>query len=165
MPGKSCGQRRRRLQFMGSQSIWAQLSACTYTYTKIPYTLIDRSPWLSIYNEGWSGFPECSEEIHNSSSISGPRQSAHPLVPLLWHPQHPIPKFLLPEDSVWLSKKLTVLLKFMENKMAIHSNILAWKSPWTEEPGGLQSMGLHDWACAHMRRVEGDGLVAINWQN
>ena len=26
--------------------------------------------------------------------------------------------------------------------MATHSNILAWKTPWTEEPGGLQSMGL-----------------------
>ena len=25
--------------------------------------------------------------------------------------------------------------------MAIHSSILAWKMPWTEEPGGLQSMG------------------------
>ena len=25
--------------------------------------------------------------------------------------------------------------------MANHSNILAWKSPWSEEPGGLQSMG------------------------
>ena len=24
--------------------------------------------------------------------------------------------------------------------MAIHSNILAWEMPWTEEPGGLQSM-------------------------
>ena len=23
-------------------------------------------------------------------------------------------------------------------------SILAWKSPWTEEPGGMQSMGLHD---------------------
>ena len=28
-----------------------------------------------------------------------------------------------------------------EKGMAIHSSILAWKSPWTEEPGGLQSMG------------------------
>jgi len=27
--------------------------------------------------------------------------------------------------------------------MAIHSSILAWKSPWTEEPGGLQSMESH----------------------
>ena len=26
--------------------------------------------------------------------------------------------------------------------MATHSSILAWKIPWTEEPGGLQSMGL-----------------------
>jgi len=32
----------------------------------------------------------------------------------------------------------------MEKEMATHSSILAWKSPWTEEPGGLQSMGLHD---------------------
>ena len=26
--------------------------------------------------------------------------------------------------------------------MPTHSSILAWKTPWTEEPGGLQSMGL-----------------------
>ena len=29
----------------------------------------------------------------------------------------------------------------LEEGMAIHSSILAWKIPWTEEPGGLQSMG------------------------
>ena len=29
----------------------------------------------------------------------------------------------------------------LEEKMATHSNILAWRIPWTEEPGGLQSMG------------------------
>ena len=37
----------------------------------------------------------------------------------------------------------------MEKAMAPHSSTLAWKIPWTEEPGGLQSMGLrrvgHDW--------------------
>ena len=27
--------------------------------------------------------------------------------------------------------------------MATHSSILAWKIPWTEEPGGLQSRGSH----------------------
>ena len=27
------------------------------------------------------------------------------------------------------------------NEMAIHSSILAWEIPWTEEPGGLLSMG------------------------
>ena len=28
--------------------------------------------------------------------------------------------------------------------MAIHSSMLAWEVPWTEEPGGLQSMGLKE---------------------
>ena len=29
----------------------------------------------------------------------------------------------------------------LEKEMATHSSVLAWKIPWTEEPGGLQSMG------------------------
>ena len=29
----------------------------------------------------------------------------------------------------------------VEEGMTIHSGILAWRIPWTEEPGGLQSMG------------------------
>ena len=50
-----------------------------------------------------------------------------------------------------------------EKAMAPHSSTLAWKIPWMEEPGGLQSMGSlrvgHDWAtslslftCMHWRR-------------
>ena len=39
---------------------------------------------------------------------------------------------------------------FREKAMATHSSTLAWKIPWAEEPGRLQSMGLprvrHDWA-------------------
>ena len=30
----------------------------------------------------------------------------------------------------------------LEKEMAAHSSILAWRIPWTEEPGGLQSMGV-----------------------
>ena len=44
----------------------------------------------------------------------------------------------------------------LDESMATHSSILAWRIPWTEEPGGLQSMGLqivgHDWSnltCNH----------------
>ena len=37
----------------------------------------------------------------------------------------------------------------LEKGMATHSSILAWRTPWIEEPGGLQSMGSqrvgHDW--------------------
>ena len=41
----------------------------------------------------------------------------------------------------------------LEEKMATHFSFLAWIIPWTEELGGLQSMGLqrigHDWATKH----------------
>ena len=33
--------------------------------------------------------------------------------------------------------------------MAPHSSTLAWKIPWTEEPGGLQSMALLSWTKLH----------------
>ena len=33
----------------------------------------------------------------------------------------------------------------LEKGMAIHSSIFAWRIPWTEEPGGLQSMGFQSW--------------------
>ena len=40
-----------------------------------------------------------------------------------------------------------------EEEMATHSSILAWKIPWTDEPGGLQSKGSqrlkHDWVSEH----------------
>ena len=29
----------------------------------------------------------------------------------------------------------------LEKEMTVHSSILAWRIPWAEEPGGLQSMG------------------------
>ena len=32
----------------------------------------------------------------------------------------------------------------LEKKMATHSSILAWRIPWTEEPGRLQSIGLQE---------------------
>ena len=41
----------------------------------------------------------------------------------------------------------------LEEEMAAHSSILAWEIPWTEEPGGLQSMGSksigQDWGTEH----------------
>ena len=41
----------------------------------------------------------------------------------------------------------------LEKGTAIHSSILAWRIPWAQEPGGLQSMGLqkdgHNWATFH----------------
>ena len=49
-------------------------------------------------------------------------------------------------DSILNSRDISLptkvrLVKAMEKAMAPHSSTLAWKTPWTEEPGGLQSMG------------------------
>ena len=49
----------------------------------------------------------------------------------------------------------------VEKTMAPHSSTLAWKIPWTEEPGRLQSMGLlgvgHDWATSLSLSCIGEG--------
>ena len=39
--------------------------------------------------------------------------------------------------------ELDKLTTQLEKAMAPHSSTLAWRVPWTEEPGGLQSMGSH----------------------
>ena len=50
----------------------------------------------------------------------------------------------------------------MEKEMTIHSSILAWEMPWTEEPGGLQSMGSErvgqDLATTQQQNIDIDGL-------
>ena len=42
-------------------------------------------------------------------------------------------------------KRLRGFSELEGREMATHSSILAWKVPWTEEPGGLQSMGSQSW--------------------
>ena len=45
--------------------------------------------------------------------------------------------------SLKISRKRNVIVLVSNAKtMATHSSTLAWKIPWMEEPGGLQSMGL-----------------------
>ena len=68
------------------------------------------------------------------------------------HLGHELWKMLQRQRTVSLKKK-----KLLEYSwcMATHSSILPWKSPWTEEPGGLQSTGSkrvgHNWATKHTR--------------
>ena len=49
----------------------------------------------------------------------------------------------------------------LEKEMAVHSSILAWEIPWTEEPGRLQFMGLqrirHN--CPFYGRGAGGGIM------
>ena len=40
---------------------------------------------------------------------------------------------------------IPVLGRSLKKEMATHSSILAWRIPWTVEPGGLQSIGSQSW--------------------
>ena len=59
---------------------------------------------------------------------------------LLWHS----------EFVLWKLRIKVYSIHTLEKAIATHSSTLAWKIPWTEEPGGLQSTGSlrvrHDWA-------------------
>ena len=46
-------------------------------------------------------------------------------------------------DKELISKLYKQLMQLMEQEMATHSSVLAWRIPGTEEPGGLPSMGSH----------------------
>ena len=50
----------------------------------------------------------------------------------------------------------------LEEEMATHSIILAWKIPWTEEPGGLQSMGLQ--SIRHDQATSLSLLTFMHWR-
>ena len=88
----------------------------------------------------------------------------------------------MPDNLIWTSlvaqmvKRLSTMREtwvrslgwedLPEKEMAIHSSTIAWKIPWTEEPGRLQSMGSqrvgHDWAISlHFNLLLGTSRVVL----
>ena len=71
-------------------------------------------------------------------------------------------KIHLPTQQTWVPSLLPE--DPLEEGMATHSSMLAWRIPWTEEPGGLQSKGSHRvrkdlviehaHACAHTHTLQ-----------
>ena len=57
----------------------------------------------------------------------------------------------------------------LEEEMATHSNILAWRTPWTEEPGGLQSKGSHgvryNWAIKQQNKYNEHCKLHVKFVN
>ena len=55
----------------------------------------------------------------------------------------------------------------LEEEMATHSSVLAWKIPWTEEPGGVQSMGGKEWILLSIARTHThthEGNKTYSWK-
>ena len=63
--------------------------------------------------------------------------------------------------SFWRSKFYWLVMCLLEKAMAPHSSTFAWKIPWVEEPGRLQSMGSlrvgHDWVTSLSLSCIGEG--------
>ena len=93
-------------------------------------------PWEHIQNKdcSFSQGPRWYEQIHSSLS------AGHRAVVNFWPSQNVNEKDVLLCSCCYLEEKA----------MAPHSSTLAWQIPWTEEPGGLQSMRSlrvgHEWA-------------------
>ena len=51
-----------------------------------------------------------------------------------------------------------------EKEMATHSSILAWKIPWAEEPGGLQSMGSRRVGHDFTFTIKGNTIIKVGNQ-
>ena len=87
--------------------------------------------WANIFQMTNGG---CYKIIHQKKSIQSVR---------------PTNRFECNVIKRWLIGFQILLCNITEKAMAPHSSTLAWKIPWTEEPGRLQSMGSlrvgHDW--------------------
>ena len=100
--------------------------------------LINLHPWNHHHNQD-------SEHTHH------PKVSMCPCVISLLHPNSLVAQTVKNLMHIWFLGWEDPL----EKRMGTHSDILAWKMPWTEEPGGLQSMKSqragHDWPTNTMR--------------
>ena len=132
-----------------------------------PSPLLDSDPWIPDtawksrrYPKGWMALQEFDET---------PRATDVHVLPPCPQSQDQIQSWKIkrssrsftPECAHWNENHYSIIT---EKAMATHSSTLAWKIPWTEEPGGLQSMMSlrvrHDWAASlslfpfmHWRRI------------
>ena len=122
-------------------------------------------------NADW---PRCSHLAHKQytgfysqvfrlwePSVRNPRLVTLTKDALLYWPQLLVAqrwRICLPMQETWIQSLGQEDL--LEKEMATHSSILAWKIPWMEEPGELQSMGSqrvrHDWATSLSLSIPGN---------
>ena len=111
--------------------------------------------WASFGSWWWTGKPGMLQSM--GSQWVGHNQETElnwtkPMVQRLKH----LPT--MRETGVWSLHQEDPL----EKDMATHSSMLLWRIPWTEEPGGLQSMGSqrvgHDWATEQQLSTQMNGV-------
>ena len=114
--------------------------------------------WVAIFFSRGSSWPRDWTHVSCVSCITGGFFTAEPSgKPYVHQASHQILSYehslfssVICKELFWFVLHLAYLYGGLEKTMAPHSSTLAWKIPWTEEPGRLQSMGSlkvgHDWA-------------------
>ena len=129
-----------RLFISGSQSIGASSSASVLPLNKQDWFPLGWTGWISLQSKGLSRvFFNTAVQKHQWFNTQPSYTRASLVAQRLKH--------LPAMQETWVQSLGRE--DPLEKKMATHSSILAWRIPWTEEPGGLQSMGSqkvgHDW--------------------
>ena len=111
----------------------------------------NENPGLISFRMDWLGL------LTVLGTLKSPLQHHSSKESILWHSaffivqlSHP---YMTTGKTITLTRVLYIIvsiLVFSEKAMATHSSTLAWKIPWTQEPGGLQSLVSqrvwHDWS-------------------
>ena len=115
--------------------------------------VVDVSFALFLCSCLFPAFLECRCDAWNWSSLLGLHMLCFaPLKATIW--AYPVAQQVKNQPALQESQEMQVWSlggkNPLEEGMASHSSILAWRIPWTEESGGLQSTGLqrvgHDWS-------------------
>ena len=141
-PAFKCSQHQGLSQPVGSSHQVAKVLGVSASPSVLPMNTQDWSPlgltgWISLQPKGLSSVFSNTTVQFFSTQLSLVTSLVAQMVKCLSTMQ---------ETRVWSLGQEDPL----EKEMAIHSNSISWKMPWTEEPGRLQSMGSqrvgHDWA-------------------
>ena len=116
-------------------------------------SIVSCANWLFVLNlfhffELWLCHKTCRISVPWPGTECGPQQWKHRILTprppgssLSWSPLIFLLLFLSCLLLDWTNILYYSILLPLEKEMAIYLSILAWKIPWTEEPGGLQSRG------------------------
>ena len=120
------------------------------------YFLFPNAQWMKVlWEKNWENYHwmYCCyvvESFFIAPSIT--QACSHTIIrytaPCIFLPSTYYGAFLGPDgkDSAYNAEDLSLIWEVpLEKEMATHSRILAWEIPWTEKPGGLQSMGSKSW--------------------
>ena len=102
------------------------------------------------------------------STISGFVPAWHPVYTLSqwdsWDQWLCFPHLCIRHSGTVLGNRECAQYIWLEKEIATHSNILAWRIPWTEEPGRLKFMGLqrvgHNWVTQHTQYMLAEHTAA-----